>query len=274
MITWRYNYQKVGDALSVDLVKNPGLLATDKALAAKAAVWFWKTRGLNAYADRGDFKNVCSIINTGQPGRTPNGWTERRHFYANALRVLPEGWTLGAAQPSALALNPAEDRPPDLHLPTPGHVVEPALLTATKRITAPMPQWDRGSGSYVNQHPTRYTWTPGVARLVDKYLNHSALKGRISLNTYVRHPPVFGSTYDLVSFDVWAWGGRGHSLTPELRKRVFEIIFNDPTPPAIAWVISGGGMWTPGYGWQGWNPPEDGSDAGHWKHSHWTMIRY
>ncbi len=94
MNTWKETYERLSRVLDVDLVANPDLLCTDKNLAARAATWYWRTRDINYYADRGEFKKVCAIINTGVPYGTPNHLIERRHFYDNALRVLPEGWTL------------------------------------------------------------------------------------------------------------------------------------------------------------------------------------
>jgi hypothetical protein len=126
----------------------------------------------------------------------------------------------------------------------------------------------------VEAHPTNYNWRPDVRKLVIKYLNHPRLKGKVWINTYRNHPPIpdnHDGRYDAVSFDVWDWKGRGHPLTPELRKTAFDVIFKDPDPPRIRWCISGGGMWTPYYGWQVYDPPEDGSDAGHWKHCHFTF---
>jgi predicted chitinase len=95
MNTWKSSYERLSRVLDVDLVTWPNLLCTEKKLAAQAATWFWRTRDLNYYADRGEFKKVCAIINTGSPYGTPNHLTERQFFHSNALRVLPEGWTLG-----------------------------------------------------------------------------------------------------------------------------------------------------------------------------------
>ena len=87
MNTWSTAYDKLSDVLDIDLVSNPDLLEQPK-YAAKAALWFWKQHNLNAYADRGNFKAVCSIINTGRPDRTPNHWEQRLHFYDVARRIL------------------------------------------------------------------------------------------------------------------------------------------------------------------------------------------
>ena len=70
---------------------------------------------------------------------------------------------------------------------------------------------------------------------------------------------------------MWAWTGRGFDIGHALRKQVFDIVFNDPKGPRIRWLISGGALWSSAAGWEPWDPPEDGSDPGHWRHSHWTF---
>lgn len=93
-VTWSSNYRALGQGLGVDLIANPDLLVTNKSIAAKGAVWYWASRKLGPYADRGDFKNVASIINCGSPGHTADHYSDRLRLYNNALRVLPDGWTL------------------------------------------------------------------------------------------------------------------------------------------------------------------------------------
>jgi len=139
-----------------------------------------------------------------------------------------------------------------------------------RRVKLPEPAWSRGSGTYVSQHPTTYSFRRDVRSLAIKYLNNPALKGKVSLNTYVGHPP--GWNRDRTSFDIWGWGGRGHALTPELRKRAFDIIFNDPAEPYIWWIISGGGLWSRAGGWEDapWGPPD--SDPDHLRHVHVTYL--
>ena len=70
-ITGRANYKAVGDALAVDLIKNPTLLGgknvnkcTPDQLsnAAMSAGWFWNSRKLNDMADK---INIGKPIDTG-----------------------------------------------------------------------------------------------------------------------------------------------------------------------------------------------------------------
>jgi putative chitinase len=70
-ITGRANYKAVGDALGVDLIKNPTLLggknvnkctADQLKNAAMSAGWFWNSRKLNALADN---INIAKPIDLG-----------------------------------------------------------------------------------------------------------------------------------------------------------------------------------------------------------------
>ena len=80
--TGRYNYQKTGEALGLDLLANPGLLAEPEA-AARSAAWFWRVRGLNDLADAGDTMVITRRINGGL-----NGYAERLALYELAQQVL------------------------------------------------------------------------------------------------------------------------------------------------------------------------------------------
>lgn len=86
-VTGKGNYQLCGGALGVDLVANPMLLEQPK-YAVLSAAWFWSSNKLNLLADIGDIDNIGSIINTGKPGRIPNGAADRKALYERALRVL------------------------------------------------------------------------------------------------------------------------------------------------------------------------------------------
>jgi predicted chitinase len=105
MNTWRDAYERLSRVLGVDLVRDPDKLANNKNLAARAAIWFWEKgnvtgESINRYADQGNFKAVCSIINRGQvkPQGPINGWDMRVHFHQRALNILPDGFTLDAGE--------------------------------------------------------------------------------------------------------------------------------------------------------------------------------
>ncbi|KAL4616460.1 hypothetical protein ACB092_07G200600 [Castanea dentata] len=42
-LSWNYNYGQCGEALELDLLNNPDLVATDPVISFKAAIWFWMT---------------------------------------------------------------------------------------------------------------------------------------------------------------------------------------------------------------------------------------
>ncbi|MDC3958811.1 glycoside hydrolase family 19 protein [Polyangium jinanense] len=81
-ITGRSNYRAAGKALRIDLEKNPKLAARIH-VGFRIAGWYWKTRKLNALADRGDFKKITYRINGGY-----RGLSRRTVYYRRALRVL------------------------------------------------------------------------------------------------------------------------------------------------------------------------------------------
>lgn len=80
--TGRTNYKATGDALGVDLIGGPELLA-DFALAARSAAWYWKQHGLNELADVGDFLTITHRINGGY-----NGLANRQSLFEDAKQVL------------------------------------------------------------------------------------------------------------------------------------------------------------------------------------------
>lgn len=81
-VTGRNNYGACGKALGLDLVNNPQMLETvDNAW--RSAGWFWRTRGLNALADAGNFAGVTRKINGGT-----NGAVDRLKRYRLAVSAL------------------------------------------------------------------------------------------------------------------------------------------------------------------------------------------
>lgn len=86
-VTGKSNYIAAGTALQLDLLNQPELLE-QADWAAMSAAHYWNARGLNALADAGAFQDIGSIINTGQPGKVPNGAEDRKALYEKALKVL------------------------------------------------------------------------------------------------------------------------------------------------------------------------------------------
>jgi putative chitinase len=64
-ITGLANYEACGEALGLNLVDNPELLATSLRAAARSAAWYWKSRGLNEAADRNAFGTITRKVNGG-----------------------------------------------------------------------------------------------------------------------------------------------------------------------------------------------------------------
>ncbi|MES2869223.1 MAG: glycoside hydrolase family 19 protein [Pseudomonadota bacterium] len=81
-ITGRANYMACGEALGLDLIKQPELLEKPQH-ACMSAAWFWAAKGLSTLADAGQFDTITRRINGGQ-----NGAADRQALYARALKVL------------------------------------------------------------------------------------------------------------------------------------------------------------------------------------------
>jgi putative chitinase len=63
-LTGHANYYHAGQALGVDFVMNPELVATPM-YAALTAGWFWDVQKLNQYADSRDYRTMTKKINGG-----------------------------------------------------------------------------------------------------------------------------------------------------------------------------------------------------------------
>lgn len=83
-ITGHDNYQKCSMAIYGDdrLMEHPELLEQPFD-GCMAAGWFWATNGLNALADKFEFKAITRRINGGE-----NGMEERERYYKQAIKVL------------------------------------------------------------------------------------------------------------------------------------------------------------------------------------------
>ena len=81
-ITGRFNYKAMGAKLGMDLERFPELLDEPQA-ACRSSGAFWDGKGLNAYADSGDFIGLTRRINGGT-----NGLAERQALWAKAKTEL------------------------------------------------------------------------------------------------------------------------------------------------------------------------------------------
>jgi len=66
-LTGKDNYNRCGQALSVDFVGNPDLLL-EPLYAARSAGWFWKSNNLSKFADVEDLEGMTKKINGGLIG--------------------------------------------------------------------------------------------------------------------------------------------------------------------------------------------------------------
>jgi putative chitinase len=83
-LTGRANYRAAGRALGLDLEGEP-TRAADVDVGFRVAAWYWTTRGLNALADAGDFREITRRINGGF-----NGLAQREVYYQRALGLLAQ----------------------------------------------------------------------------------------------------------------------------------------------------------------------------------------
>ncbi|MCU0696659.1 MAG: LysM peptidoglycan-binding domain-containing protein [Myxococcaceae bacterium] len=81
-LTGRANYRAAGEALGIDLERNPER-AADPDVAFRIATWYWQSRGLNGLADQGNFREITRRINGGY-----NGMADRQRYYERAQQVF------------------------------------------------------------------------------------------------------------------------------------------------------------------------------------------
>lgn len=87
-LTGEENYAKAGADLGLDLLGNPHL-AEEFPAAARISGWFWKTHGINRFADADDVFRVSARINgINRKTKQPNGLAERKAWLAKAKRLL------------------------------------------------------------------------------------------------------------------------------------------------------------------------------------------
>lgn len=107
-LTGRANYAAYGARLKLSLVNDPDLAAIPEN-SVRIACEYWKARGLNAWADRDDVKEITRRINGGQ-----NGLADRMRYLAQAKAVLagadaPVGLLAAEEVPDApIALEPVK----------------------------------------------------------------------------------------------------------------------------------------------------------------------
>lgn len=106
-ITGRDGYAEIGRRIGVDLVNNPEL-AVSSALQPDIAAAFWDWKGMNRFADAGDFIGCVKAWNGGT-----NGLAERQ---AQLARMLP---ILQMAEWSEVIAGPPKPPPDPISISTP-----------------------------------------------------------------------------------------------------------------------------------------------------------
>jgi predicted chitinase len=96
-LSWNYNYKAAGDALGIDLLHNPDLVATDSATSWKTGLWFWMTSngagtmtGHNAMVNSRGFGETIRTINGSIEcnGGYPSGVNGRVANYQKFVQIL------------------------------------------------------------------------------------------------------------------------------------------------------------------------------------------
>ncbi len=100
-LSWNFNYKAAGDALGIDLLRNPNLVQNDAAVAWKTGIWYWMTQtgpgtmtGHNAMVNgRGFGETIRSIngsieCNGGNPAQVQSRIAAYQNF-ASILGVSP-----------------------------------------------------------------------------------------------------------------------------------------------------------------------------------------
>ena len=243
-ITGRANYARIAKALGVPCVAHPDLL---KRMPHRwwTAGYYWQNMSslgdLNLIADQGNFESTVLGVRGGpDPGR--------RAYYDRAMEELPD----------------------DLTIPEPGFAPAPNPERKAVVLRPGLGKDGNSNANYVREYPTNYAWRGDIEKLTAKLVNMDEFYKKIWINTYSEHPPVLPR--DTTSFDVWGYGGRGDPLPVEIGKKVFDVIFDDPDPPNIWWIIYRGRMWTRAKG-DGPSPPGPrDSDPEHNEHIHVTYM--
>lgn len=81
-LTGRANYRKIGEILDLPLEDNPEL-AAEPVSSLKIACEYWKSRNINAAADRDDLIKATRLVNGGL-----NGLEDRRNYLQKAKNAL------------------------------------------------------------------------------------------------------------------------------------------------------------------------------------------
>jgi len=62
-LSYPCNYYQAGQALGLDLLKDPDLVSSHDTIAAATAIWYYKETGMNECAQKGDFGGSTRKLN-------------------------------------------------------------------------------------------------------------------------------------------------------------------------------------------------------------------
>lgn len=82
-LTGRANYREIGRLIGFDLENNPEL-AESPEVSVLTALEYWRSRGLNKFADRDDILTITKRINGGL-----NGFEDRKQYLAKCKAIIP-----------------------------------------------------------------------------------------------------------------------------------------------------------------------------------------
>ncbi|CAF4091107.1 unnamed protein product, partial [Rotaria sp. Silwood1] len=91
-LSYPCNYKAAGEALGVDLLKNPELIAESDTLAAATALWYWNANNMGEPARQGNFGATTKLIN-----RIECGATSQQHHRIERYQKVRRCFGLGEA---------------------------------------------------------------------------------------------------------------------------------------------------------------------------------
>ena len=97
-LTGRDNYKLLSEKTGLNLEENPDLIANDLKASIKVAAMFWKTNGLNRFADLNQGRSVSRGINRGDPKAMAPAHDEDK-------RILWTNYVLGLMNAPEIVLN-------------------------------------------------------------------------------------------------------------------------------------------------------------------------
>jgi len=121
---------------------------------------------------------------------------------------------------------------------------------------------DPNSAIFKDRFPTRYVWRPDVEKLARWLVDNF----NVSCNSYHENPIAMGFAGDPVastdpdgrvwyientSLNVWGPQGRFDPIDPTVGQQVFNVLFNDPNPPNIRFIIWQGTQYGAWNNWEG-----------------------